>query len=60
MGEQIFEAVKAHLKANGMEMKQGTMIDTTIIATASSTQNEKRGGIRRCTKPARGTSGISV
>ena len=38
---QIFEAVKAHLKANGMAMKQGTIIDTTIIAAPSSTKNEK-------------------
>ena len=27
LGRQIFEAVKAHLKANGMAMKQGTIID---------------------------------
>ena len=38
LGEQIFEAVKA----NGMAMKQGTIIDATIIAAPSSTKNEKR------------------
>ena len=42
LGEQIFVAVKAHLKANGMVMKQGTIIDATIIAAPSSTKNEKR------------------
>ena len=42
LGEQIFEAVKAHLKANGMAMKQGTIVDATIIAAPSSTKNEKR------------------
>ena len=42
LGEQIFDAVKAHLKANGMAMKQGTIIDATIIAAPSSTKNEKR------------------
>jgi IS5 family transposase len=41
LGAQIFEAVKAHLKANGMAMKQGTIIDATIIAAPSSTKNEK-------------------
>ena len=35
LGEQIFEAVKAHLKANGMAMKQGTIIGATIIAAPS-------------------------
>lgn len=42
LGDQIFEAVKEHLKANGMAMKQGTIIDATIIAAPSSTKNEKK------------------
>jgi len=41
LGDQIFEVVKAHLKANGMAMKQGTIIDATLIAAPSSTKNEK-------------------
>ena len=41
LGDQIFEVVKAHLKANGMVMKQGTIIDATLIAAPSSTKNEK-------------------
>jgi IS5 family transposase len=41
LGDQIFEAVKAHLKANGMAMKQGTIIDSTLIAAPSSAKNEK-------------------
>jgi IS5 family transposase len=42
LGDQIFEAVKAHLKANGMAMKQGTIIDATLIAAPSSTKNKAR------------------
>jgi transposase, IS5 family len=42
LGKQIFEVVKAHLKANGMAMKQGTIIDATLIAAPSSTKNEKK------------------
>ena len=34
--------VKAHLKSNGMAMKQGTIIDATLIAAPSSTKNEKK------------------
>lgn len=41
LGDQVFEAVKAHLKANGMAMKQGTIIDATLIAAPSSTKNQK-------------------
>jgi IS5 family transposase len=37
LGQQIFAVVKAHLKANGMAMKQGTIIDATLIAAPSST-----------------------
>ena len=42
LGAQIFEEVKAHLKTNGMAMKQCTIIDATLIAAPSSTKNEKR------------------
>ena len=42
LGQQIFEVVKAHLKANGMAMKHGTIIDATLIAAPSSTKNQKR------------------
>jgi len=40
LGEQIFETVKAHLKDRGMAMKQGTIIDATLIAAPSSTKNK--------------------
>jgi IS5 family transposase len=42
LGLQIFEAVNAELRANGMTMKQGTIIDATTIAAPSSTKNEQR------------------
>lgn len=38
----MFETLQAHLKANGMAMKQGTIIDATIIAAPSFTNNKKR------------------
>lgn len=42
LGKSIFEVVKAHLKANGMAMKQGTIIDLTLIAAPSSTKIKKQ------------------
>ena len=72
LGEQIFEAVKGHLKANGMAMKQGTIIDATIIAAPSSTSTRAKpecaGGdrmrsgsaTRRCTRPRKATSGTTA
>ena len=40
MGSEM--CIRDSLKANGMAMKQGTIIDATIIAAPSSTKNEKR------------------
>jgi len=37
----VYETVKAHLKACGMAMKQGTIIDATLIAAPSSTKNKQ-------------------
>ena len=38
---RIFDAVKAHLEAAGVPLRQGTIVDATIIAAPSSTKNEK-------------------
>jgi IS5 family transposase len=43
LGEQIFAAVKAHLKERGVAMKQGTIIDATSIAAPSSTLTDAAG-----------------
>jgi IS5 family transposase len=73
LGDQIFETVKAHFSERGMTMRQGTIVDATLIAAPSSTlprpQAERAGGtrtrtrrgsaIRRCTRPRKATSGFS-
>jgi IS5 family transposase len=75
LGLQIFAVVKAHFKAhfkaNGMAMKQGTIIDATLIAAPSSTstraepecaggtRTRRRREIQRCIRPRRATSGTS-
>jgi IS5 family transposase len=71
LGEQIFESVNDHLSARGMTMRQGMIVDATLIAAPSSTSTRatpecaggdrtKRGsGIPRCTKPGRATSGTT-
>ena len=40
LGQKVFETVKAHLKERGMAMKQGTIIDATLISAHSSTKNK--------------------
>ena len=39
LAREIFEAVKAHLEAAGVLLRQGTIVDATIIAAPSSTKN---------------------
>lgn len=41
LGEQIFNRVEAHLSEKGMSMRQGTIVDATLIAAPSSTKNKK-------------------
>jgi IS5 family transposase len=40
LAENIFETVKAHLSEKGMTMRQGTIVDATLIAAPSSTKNK--------------------
>ena len=40
LGEQVFETVKAHLSEKGMTMRQGTIVDATLIAAPSSTKSK--------------------
>lgn len=41
LGDQIFETVNAHLSARAMTMRQGTIVDATLIAAPSSTKYEE-------------------
>jgi IS5 family transposase len=40
LGDQIFETVKVALEAQRLVMKQGTILDATLSAATSSTNNE--------------------
>jgi IS5 family transposase len=40
LGRQILEMVKSHLKKRGMAVKQGTIIEATLISAPSSTKNK--------------------
>jgi IS5 family transposase len=39
LAREIFDTVKAHLQASGLLLRQGTIVDATIIAAPSSTKN---------------------
>lgn len=40
--EEIFKTINRHLEKQGMLIKEGTLVDATIISAASSTKNSKK------------------
>ena len=38
----LFESIKEHLSEEGLILKEGTIVDTSIIEAPSSTKNRKR------------------
>jgi IS5 family transposase len=40
LGKQLFKAVNAHLRRQGMQVASGTIVDATIIGAPSSTKNQ--------------------
>jgi transposase, IS5 family len=39
LARQIFETIRGHLQAKGLLLRQGTIVDATIVSAASSTKN---------------------
>src|SRR5207344_1266548 len=40
--QQLFEGINAHLAERGLMLREGTMVDATIIAAPASTKNEEK------------------
>src|SRR5271169_1797486 len=55
----LFAEVGAMLEERGLLMRQGTIVDATIIAAPPSTKTSRRAATRRCTRPERAISGTS-
>ena len=58
--EQIFETGKVHLHGRGKTMRQGTIVDTTLIGLPVRQEARRESGIRRCIRPGRATSCITA
>jgi hypothetical protein len=52
----IFEEIGRHLKAKQLMMKEGTIVDATIISAPPQPRTRRAGGILRCIRPAKATS----
>ena len=42
MGTALFATINAHLAARGLLVREGTIVDSTIISAPSSTKNQER------------------
>jgi IS5 family transposase len=42
LGRRLFEVIQEHLARHGLILKEGTIVDASIIAAPSSTKNEKK------------------
>ena len=59
LGQGLFEEINAHLEPQGLRLREGTMVDASIIEAPSSAKNRAKERDSRCTRPRRGMSGIS-
>ena len=49
LGKVLFQEVNNHLEKNGLMLREGSIVDATIISAPSSTK-KKASGIRKCTR----------
>ena len=60
LGRSLLDEINAHLESQGLRLREGTILDASIIEAPSSTKNRAgETGTRRCTRRRKGTSGIS-
>ncbi len=57
---QLFEDINGHLAERGLLLREGTMVDATIIAAPPSTKNKAHERDPEMHRPRRATSGISA
>ena len=59
LGMELFEEINAHLAAQGLQLREGTIMDATLIAHRRRRRTRRSSATLRCTRRRRGTSGIS-
>ena len=59
LGKGLLEEINAHLESQGLRLREGTIVDASIIEAPSSTKNRAGERTRRCIRRRRGISGIS-
>ena len=60
LGKALFKEVNKHLERKGLRLREGSIVDATIISAPSSTKNQAASGTLRCTRLKRVTNGTSA
>ena len=60
LGEILLSRIHQHLAARGLRLREGTVVDSTLIAAPPRPRMSSKPGIRRGTRRARAKTGISV
>ena len=55
---RIFNEINAHLASKGLTMREGTIVDATLIAHRLRPKTATENAIRKCTSRRRATNGI--
>ncbi len=60
--DRIFKTINALLAAKGLMLKEGTVVDATLIAAPSSTKNREAVSVilKRCIRPKKAINGTSA
>ena len=57
LAEGIFKTVEQYLGEKGLMLREGTVVDATIIQPPLPERMRRGNGNHRCTRPVKGTSG---
>ena len=57
---QIFETINSHLAEKGLMMREGTIVDATLIAAPPSTKTRTASAIPKCTSLRKAMTGTLV
>lgn len=58
LGKVIFDAMNPHLASHGLLLREGSIVDATILSAPSSTKNKKTHVILKCTRQEKASNGI--
>ena len=59
LGKGLLDEINAHLESQGLRLREGTIVDASIIEAPRPPRTGPGSGTRRCIRRRRGTSGIS-